>query len=163
VLDGIRYLRITSISGCALFFYPEVLDENKNLFTDRFFFGEEDFEFSMRMKKRDVRMACVPSSRIYHKVGRSRNKMKAIAFEGKYYMYYLNRLITLRLHMSPLKFWLVRLVYMPNSFRYFYSVNHSLKTSFGLVRRLYSEVGHKYGVSKDDFRALMIDNDYFNK
>lgn len=163
VLDGVEYFPITSISGCALFFYPELLDEAGHIFTDRYFFGEEDFEFSMRMKKRGVRMACVPGSCIYHKVGRSRNKMKAIANVGKYYMYYLNRLITLRLHMSPLKFWLVRLAYMPNCFRYFYSVNHSLKISFGLVRRLYNEVGHKYGVSKDDFRALMIDNDYFNK
>ena len=163
VLDGVEYFPITSISGCALFFYPELLDEAGHIFTDRYFFGEEDFEFSMRMKKNGISMACVPGSCIYHKVGRSRNKMKAIANVGKFYMYYLNRLITLRLHMSPLKFWLVRLAYMPNCFRYFYSVNHSLKISFGLVRRLYNEVGHKYGVSKGDFRALMIDNDYFNK
>ena len=163
VLDGIRYLRITSISGCALFFYPEVLDENKNLFTDRFFFGEEDFEFSMRMKKRDVRMACVPSSRIYHKVGRSRNKMKAIVFEGKYYMYYLNRLITLRLHLSPLKYRLIKLLYTPKCFRAFYSVNHSIGTSWKMLKRLLREVRTKYGVSKDDFRALMIDNNYFEK
>ena len=87
VLDGVEYFPITSISGCALFFYPELLDEAGHIFTDRYFFGEEDFEFSMRMKKRGVHMACVPGSCIYHKVGCSRNKMKAIANVGKYYMY----------------------------------------------------------------------------
>ena len=163
LLNGIDYFPITSISGCALFFYPELLDDEGNVFTDRYFFGEEDFEFSMRMKKKGLCMACVPTSCIYHKVGRSRNKMKAIANVGKYYMYYLNRFITLRLHMSPLKFRFVKLVYMPNCFRHFYSVNHSFKKSFGLVCKLFSEANTKYGVSKDDFRALMIDNDYFDK
>lgn len=163
VLGGVDFLPITSISGCALFFYPELLDVGGNLFTDRYFFGEEDFEFSMRMKKSGVRMACVPASCIYHKVGRSRNKMKAIANVGRYYMYYLNRLITLRLHLSPWKFRLVKLMYMPNCFRYFYSVNHSFRTSWSLMTRLAREVESKYGVSKEDFRALMIDNDYFNK
>lgn len=163
LLKDVEYFPIASISGCALFFYPELLDKEGYIFTDRYFFGEEDFEFSLRMKKRGVRMACVPGSSIYHKVGRSRNKMKAIANVGKYYMYYLNRLITLRLHFSPLKFILVKLIYMPNCFRSFYSVNRSVKTSWKLVTRLSKEVNSKYGVSKDDFRALMIDNDYFDK
>lgn len=162
VLAGVEYFPVTSVTGCAMYFYPELL-EGGCIFTDRYFFGEEDFEFSMRMKKKGVAMACVPTSCVYHKVGRSRNKMKAIANVGKYYMYYLNRLITLRLHLSPWKFKLVKLMYMPNCFRYFYSVNHSFKTSWSLMTRLAREVDTKYGVSKEDFRALMIDNDYFNK
>lgn len=162
VLYGVEFFPVTSVSGCAMYFYPELLEDGC-IFTDRYFFGEEDFEFSMRMKKKGVKMACVPTSRIYHKVGRSRNKMKAIANVGKYYMYYMNRLITLRLHYSPLKFRLARLMYMPNSFRYFYSANRSLVASWRLMCRLYREVGTKYGVNKEDFRALMIDNDYFNK
>lgn len=162
VLYGVEFFPVTSVSGCAMYFYPELLEDGC-IFTDRYFFGEEDFEFSMRMKKKGVKMACVPTSRIYHKVGRSRNKMKAIANVGKYYMYYMNRLITLRLHYSPLKFRLARLMYMPNSFRYFYSVNRSFVASWRLMCRLYREVGTKYGVNKEDFRALMIDNDYFNK
>lgn len=162
VLYGVEFFPVTSVSGCAMYFYPELLEDGC-IFTDRYFFGEEDFEFSMRMKKKGVKMACVPTSRIYHKVGRSRNKMKAIANVGKYYMYYMNRLITLRLHYSPLKFRLARLMYMPNSFRYFYSANRSFVASWRLMCRLYREVGTKYGVNKEDFRALMIDNDYFNK
>ena len=163
LLEGIEYIPVTSISGCALFFKPELLDAKGDIFFDRSFFGEEDLEFSMRMKKRGVKMACVPASVIYHKVGRSRNKMKATAFEGKYYMYYLNRLVVLRLHMPALMYWLIKLTYMPNSFRYFYSVNHSFKYSWKLMMRLYKEADAKYGVSRDDFRALMVNNDYFDK
>lgn len=160
-LQGKVMIPITFISGCALFFYPELLDDSGKLFTERYFFGEEDFEFSIRMRKKDVKMACVTSSQIYHKVGRSRNKMKAIAHVGKYYMYYLNRLITLRTHCSPLYYRFLELLYMPQCFRYFYSINHSVKTSWNMLLRLLKEVRCKYGVDKEDFRRLMIDNSYF--
>lgn len=160
-LSGKTYIPITFISGCALFFYPELLDGNHHLFTQRYFFGEEDFEFSMRMRKQHIPMACVATSQIYHKVGRSRNKMKAIAHVGKFYMYYLNRLITLRTHCSPLYYRFLELLYMPQCFRYFYSINHSTKTSWKMLIRLLKEVRCKYGVDKEDFRRLMVDNSYF--
>ena len=60
-----EYIPITFVTGCALFFQPEILDENKQIFTERFFFGEEDIEFSMRMKKMHTGMACVLDSVIY--------------------------------------------------------------------------------------------------
>ncbi|MBR5593408.1 MAG: glycosyltransferase family 2 protein [Bacteroidaceae bacterium] len=163
LLDSVEYMPITSISGCALFFVPELLDKDGHIFTDRYFFGEEDFEFSMRMRKNGIKMACVPASKIYHKVGRSRNKMKGIANVGKFYMYYLNRFITLRMYMSSLEYCFVQMLYIPNCFRTFYGVNHSIGTSWKMLRRLLREARTKYGVSKDDFRALMIDNDYFDK
>lgn len=161
-LVGKEYLPITFISGCALFFYPELLDEEKRVFTERYFFGEEDFEFSMRMRKKGLKMACVTASQIYHKVGRSRNRMKAIAHVGKYYMYYLNRLITLQTHLPKFQYMLVRMLYIPQCFRYFYSVNHSMKTSWKMLQRLLLEVRTKQGVNKADFCKLMIDNTYFD-
>lgn len=161
-LQGKPMIPITFISGCALFFYPELLNDRGDLFTDCYFFGEEDFEFSMRMRKKGIRMACVTSSQIYHKVGRSRNKMKAIAHVGKYYMYYLNRLITLRTHCPALYYQFLELLYMPQCFRYFYNVNHSVKTSWNMLHRLLREVRTKQGVNRDDFRRLMIDNSYFD-
>lgn len=163
VFKGKEFVPITFISGCALFFYPELLDEQGNLFTERFFFGEEDFEFSMRMKNRKVLMACVPASQIYHKVGRSRNKMKAIACVGKYYMYYLNRMITLRMHTPYWKFQILKILYIPKCFKYFNSVNHSFVVTFKMIKRLLAEIKTKQGTSREDFRKLMIDNSYFNE
>lgn len=161
-LAGREYLPITFISGCALFFYPELLDDEKRVFTERYFFGEEDFEFSMRMRKKGMKMACVTASQIYHKVGRSRNKMKAIAHVGKYYMYYLNRLITLRTHLPKFQYTLTKMLYIPQCFRYFYSVNHSVKVSWNMLLRLLREVRTKQGVNREDFRRLMVDNTYFD-
>lgn len=52
-----EYIDITFVTGCALFFKSELL--TGNLFTERFFHGEEDFDFSYRMKEMNVKMACV--------------------------------------------------------------------------------------------------------
>lgn len=159
LLDGIDYFPITFISGCAMYFYPELLDIDNNIFTDRFFFGEEDFDFSLRMKKKGVKMACVPTSQIYHKVGRARKKMSTNV--GKYYMYYLNRLILLRIHYPKFVYVFMKFLYMINAFRYFQSVNHSLTLSIKMLKRLNREAKTKYGVNRADFQALMIDNNYF--
>ena len=69
------YIPIGFVTGCALFFPPELLDCEGRLLTERFFFGEEDFEFSMRMEAQGVKMACVLDSVIYHKVGASGSRM----------------------------------------------------------------------------------------
>lgn len=162
-LSGVEYFPVTFISGCAIFFYPELLNDKAEIFTDRFFFGEEDFEFSLRMKRSNVKMAAVVTSKIYHKVGQSRNKMKAIANVGKYYMYYLNRLITLKLHLPKVEYKLLKWTYIPNIFRYFNSVNKSVGISWKMILRLMRESEQKEGVNRADFQALMIDNNYFDK
>lgn len=104
-------------------------------------------------------MACVPTSQIYHKVGRARKKMSTNV--GKYYMYYLNRLILLRIHYPKFVYLFMKFLYMINAFRYFQSVNHSLTLSIKMLKRLNREAKTKYGVNRDDFQALMIDNNYF--
>lgn len=88
---------ITFVTGCALYFDTKILLEDGGLFTERFFFGEEDFNFCLRMKKERRAMACVPRSKIYHKVSASTaNKSNA----GKIYIHYLNRFIDMRQNSS---------------------------------------------------------------
>ena len=65
------YKDITFITGCALFFTASTLRKDGGIFIEDFFFGEEDFNFSLTMKKNKRKMACVVNSLIYHKVGAS--------------------------------------------------------------------------------------------
>ena len=134
------------------------MDEQGHLLTERFFFGEEDFEFSMRMNNKKVLMACVLDSQIYHKVGASSDKMQRL---GKVYLHYLNRFIDIRIHRSPLFYciWCVPNVLL--CFRYFYRMTHSLSKTSSLLRRLLEDARKKEGVSKEDFEALVINNTYF--
>ena len=155
-----EYIDISFVTGCALFFYPELLDEHGHLLTERFFFGEEDFEFSMRMHKSNVHMVCVLDSLIYHKVGASGNRMNR---PGKLYLHYLNRFIDVRLHKSVLFYTIWKILNIPLCMRHFYMVNRSHALAWRMMRSLFVDAGKKDRVTREDFESLVIRNDYFKK
>ena len=155
-----EYIDISVVTGCALFFSPELLDEHGHLLTERFFFGEEDFEFSMRMHKSNVHMVCVLDSLIYHKVGASGNRMNR---PGKLYLHYLNRFIDVRLHKSVLFYTFWKILNIPLCMRHFYLVNRSLGLGCRMMRSLFVDAGKKDRVTCEDFESLVIRNDYFKK
>ena len=150
---------ISFVTGCALFFYPELLDEQGNLLTERFFFGEEDFEFSLRMKAQKIPMACVLDSLIYHKVGASGNKMNHL---GKLYMHYLNRFIDVKRYMVPISYKLWQLLNLPIVVRYFYRAVGSVGVTVKLIGSLWNDAKRKDGVSQEDFNRLVLENNYFS-
>lgn len=80
---------ISFITGCALLFDPNELGK----LTEDYFFGEEDFEFSLRLKNSKKQMGCSLNAVIYHKVGGS---LKKVNTKGKRYINLLNRLINTR-------------------------------------------------------------------
>ena len=152
------HIDISFVTGCALFFYPELLDEKRHLLTERFFFGEEDFEFSMRMKKANVYMACVLDSLIYHKVGATVGKTQGVS---KYYMHYLNRFIDVRLHFGTIKYFVWMLLNVPFVFRYFYRSTHRFSLVFRLLKSLLRDAKSKDCVSQEDFNRLVLEHNYF--
>ena len=63
-----KYKKITFVTGCALLFKFK----STGFLSEDYFFGEEDYEFSLRLKDNQMDMACVFGSVIFHKVGASR-------------------------------------------------------------------------------------------
>lgn len=153
-----EHIDISFVTGCALFFYPELLDEHGHLFTERFFFGEEDFEFSMRMQRDNVRVACVLDSLIYHKVGASGNKMHR---PGKLYLHYLNRFIDMRLHFGTVGYFVWKLLNVPLLLRYFYGSTRNFMLAFRLLKCLLRDAKNKDCVSQEDFDRLVLEQNYF--
>jgi GT2 family glycosyltransferase len=95
-LEGKPPFPVTFVTGCALVVRSDWFASN-GLLSERFFFGEEDVEFSWRMRESGSRtMICVPSAVIYHKVGTSITKMAESSRLPKVYCHYLNRLILLK-------------------------------------------------------------------
>lgn len=90
------HIMVTFLTGCALFFSPNLLRKDGGIFTEDFFFGEEDFNFCLQMNKRKQPMACVLTSKIYHKVSASTKN----SHQGIYYIHYLNRFIDIRKNYS---------------------------------------------------------------
>ena len=153
-----EYIDISFVTGCALFFYPELLDSDSHLLTERFFFGEEDFELSMRLKKQCVPVACVLDSLIYHKVGATVGKTQGVS---KYYMHYLNRFIDVRLHFGALQYFVWKLLNIPFVIKYFYRSTRSVSLVFRLLRCLLRDARLKDGVSQEDFNRLVLEQNYF--
>lgn len=140
----------TFITGCALFFVPELLDTNHDLLSERFFFGEEDVEFSLRMKKNKVKMACVLKSVIYHKVGGSRkSNNKKFGFT---YIHYLNRLINVRHYMPKWQYPIYKIVLFADIFRILKKVyDMQVNDIISFIKKLNKDSINMEGVSKSFF------------
>lgn len=104
------YSLISFVTGCALLFQYK----KTGILTEDFFFGEEDYEFSLRAQKNKFKMACVFESIIYHKVGASIKKSSNVL--NTIYLYYINRLINTRNYYSRMRWEATRILaysYLP--------------------------------------------------
>jgi GT2 family glycosyltransferase len=93
-----NFNRISFINGCALLIKTEI-SKKYGFLSEKFFFGEEDFEFSMRMKQNHVKMICEADSKIYHKIAKTINQYTKI--KRRLFIHGMNRLIDLRDFYSP--------------------------------------------------------------
>jgi GT2 family glycosyltransferase len=151
ILENLESFQITFVTGCALFFRP--LDTG--LLTEQFFFGEEDFEFSLRLLKAEQKIACVVDSVIYHKVGRSLEKKVNINLNALF-VHYSSRLINLRNYYNS--FFLVFISsinvaygFYLLSFKFNYGFFKSILFWFKLIK--YSKSKSK--ITIEDFNNIM--------
>lgn len=164
-----HFMPISLITGCALFAKRELLGhpdarlrrkskryaqtplsptDDTDLLTNRFFFGEEDFDFSLRIQEEGKKMACVLDSIIYHKLGASREKSNQ---KEQIYSYYLNRFIDVRQHYSKVFFFFWIKLYSCYIKNLMVRNGIVQKEAAFLLRRLREEGFRKEGVSKEDF------------
>jgi hypothetical protein len=155
-------LSVSFISGCALYADASLLNPDGNLLTERFFFGEEDFEFAHRMKQKGEKMVILTDSVIYHKVGSSAKKMSSRAKLGRDYLYYLGRLIVVREYYNPFSTALIRLLSRRRCLHYFIQDGLDKKRARKVVARLMYDAGKKDGINYDDFRSIVIDGSFFD-
>lgn len=141
------------VTGCALFFSPAILCPDGKVFTEQFFFGEEDFEFSLRMKDESKKIACVLQSKIYHKVGAStKTKTKNLK---KNYVHYLNRYIDMRQHMKPSEFFVWRSLNNVYIFFLLLKKGNSIKEVRDFMWNLNREAYLLDSVSKEKFEFVL--------
>ncbi len=124
------------------------------LLTERFFFGEEDFDFSLRMRESGKKMACVPSSVVYHKQGATQRQLDKT---GRIYVHYLNRFIDVRQHWRefPLRYRFWKGLYAPYIVLVFRKYGNSWKRAWKLVGNLCKEASVREGVDRQKFLACM--------
>lgn len=145
----IGFSSISFITGCALLFqYKET-----GILTEDFFFGEEDYEFSMRMKKNKKKMACVHSSVIYHKVGSSIKKRADTT--SSIYLYYINRLINTRNYYSQSRWQITKILAYLYLIILLQKYNQKLSDSLSLIKKINDYVSNNRTVNFVEFQKAM--------
>lgn len=93
IRDGRSYLQADYITGCALLIDSSYIREY-GLLTDKFFHGEEDYNFCFLAKKRHKSVGVDLTSRLYHKVGRSiYRESNSLKERRSMVVHYTNRII----------------------------------------------------------------------
>lgn len=153
---------VSFISGCALFVRSSLVGNDGILLSERFFFGEEDYEFALRMRNRGEKMMIVPKSVIYHKVGSSARNMTGKVVLGRNYLYYLGRLIAAKGYYPMLSFRAILFLTGLRCGRYFSASGLDRRQAGILIRRLKSDALSLDAIGYDLFRSIMIDGTYFD-
>jgi GT2 family glycosyltransferase len=142
-------IEISFATGCALLFKKCDI----NLLSEKFFFGEEDFELALRLKKEGKVMACVLDAVIYHKESSSINR--SAKYLNKIYIHKLNRMINIK-NYAPLR-WPFITVY--RSMKFFLLVLLVEKRGFynalRLSTRIFLQAFLLKEVNKETFFAIL--------
>lgn len=155
-----EFIKISFITGCALFFKSDLVKESP-IFSERFFFGEEDFEFSLKMRKQKVKMACILKSHVFHKVSTSVEKIKVNLLGMKHYGY-LQRFIDVRINYGNTFFFFWKLLYFPYIYRYLSSLKIPFSEIISLYKCVWRESLQKDSVTKEDFEKLVKKGESLN-
>lgn len=144
---------ITFATGCCMFMETNFYIAS-GMFTEDFFFGEEDVDYALRLQKINATVACVPDSIIYHKVGASLagdlTKLRRKAF-----IHFLNRFINMRKHLGA--FWFIwifpAVVKMVLNLLKIYKL--SLLQTFSFTKKVIITAFRKNKVEKEYFEKIM--------
>jgi GT2 family glycosyltransferase len=141
---------VTFLTGCALLFKYKVT----GALTEDFFFGEEDYEFSLRMRELGLEMACAHGAVVYHKVGatiaRSSKPLGAI------FVHYVSRLINTRNYYSRVRWHTIRILaylYLPVLLA---RSGIDPRKSISIIRHLEAHLRGHRDVRRADYESMIM-------
>lgn len=142
--------RTYSLSGCALLLRRRTINEI-GLLDERFFHGEEDLDYSLRIVKNGKKAGVVQNSIIYHKVSVAANVIWTKRID-RFINLALNRLLNMKSYFSPFvwKIWRIGTL-----FYYFILLQKIYKISIKRSVRILAKI-YKYSnfVEKVDQKIL---------
>lgn len=125
-------------------------------FSERFFFGEEDFELALWMRERGLAAVCVTAAVVRHKVSASFDAAARTRQAPKVFIYYLNRFIHMRLRLGRTRWWLWCAAYLPYvALLLWRGGSVPARELPAFVGRLLRQASRMDGVGRADFEAVM--------
>lgn len=107
--DKRKVVTVDFLTGCFLLLRSSLLKEYGFLSED-FFFGEEDYEFSLRYAKHKLKMGVLVDTTLLHKVGQSIKKADGMGVLSKQFVHHLNRMIDMKRQYSYPMWFIWRLI-----------------------------------------------------
>ena len=160
IRKGIEDINAQFITGCALLIDSEYIRAN-GLFTDKFFHGEEDYNFCMNVANRGGTLGVDLTAKIYHKVGRSiaKHQNNPKQLRGRV-VHYTNRVIDYKHILDGLQWKLWRELYLLLiTVKAVFSRNSDLKTAIHVAGKVRSYSNKYDHVRKDVFMEIMSDSE----
>ncbi len=152
---GTTYIDASFITGCALLIDADYIRKH-GLFTEKFFHGEEDFNFCYKLSRENRRVGVDLSVTLYHKVGRSINRSSVTkANFNSMVINYGNRVIDFKEFYGRFRWRLWRIVYLFLIFCRRTMTGMNSKTAFELCKRIYQVSEKNNDVRKPLFDKIM--------
>lgn len=148
-LPSTPYSVVSFATGCALLFKYGMT----GALTEDFFFGEEDYEFALRLERLGLQMVCLHGAVVHHKVGTTVRKSARPL--GGILVQYVCRLINVRNYYSRIRWHLTRIaayLYLPVLLAK-NGVN-PLKT-LSMIRRIEAYLARHHTVGRAEFQSMI--------
>jgi len=140
------------VTGCIMMIRSSII-KKVGFFTEKFFFGEEDFNYCLRLKVLNIKVCTLLTTSILHKVGTSAKKLESVK-DNRYILHFTNRIIDLRDFYSNYYWFIWKNIYLTFIFIHSIIRSHDFSLSISRVKRI-----HKYSklqkIDKDIFEEIM--------
>ena len=151
--DGVSFIDAPFITGCAMLIISDYISKN-GLFTDKFFHGEEDFNFCYKLKQKNLRTGVDISVLLYHKVGRTINKDPGRMINSMV-VHYTNRVIDFKEFYSKPRWSIWKRMYILLAFVKRCVSGMRIKDAFRLCRKIKYYSNTYQNVDKTVFEKIM--------
>ncbi|TCV10492.1 hypothetical protein EDC17_103224 [Sphingobacterium alimentarium] len=137
-------------TGCTI-----LMDLHKtDRLSEKFFFGEEDLELALRLKKRGFKTVCLLDAIVYHKVGASRDKFSD-KFIGNMVYHYAQRLSNLKDNLNPVYWRITVVAHVLSSIRLLLAnKKFSLKIAWNMWKDILDNVNNLEKFTQADFARI---------
>lgn len=157
IAKGKTVIKTEFISGCFLMVKTDVL-KKYGVLSEKFFFGEEDYEFAWRMKRNHVKCISVISNRIFHKVSSSVKNKNSTDQLTYGMLYWINRYIDTKSKYSYLKWCFWRLITSSMMFLKRITEGKGVRDTYRFIHMI-NILSERYdGVSKELTEAIWNNN-----
>lgn len=148
-------IRCSFFTGCCFAVRTDAFAARGG-FSERFFFGEEDFELALWMREQKLAAVCLTSAVVRHKVSASIDAAAGARRAPKVFVHYLNRFIHMRLRFGRWRWQLWSAVYLPYVALLLWRSGTlpALKIP-RYLRRLLNHASRMDRVTRADFEAVM--------